>query len=224
MATEKQIAANRQNAQKSTGPTTERGKRRSRRNAIRHGLMAETVIDVLEDAAAYKALQRAIHSDYRPRSNFELELVGRLASLLWRLRRAVAIESGILNIQANALQKQMGAPVRGKLEVFYRQNPSLAPATPNDNTKFGQINESDARPNIARSFLRLNSLGGTAFERLGRYEKSLWRQTIQTVVLLNSINDDSNGTFSSRHSSFRTEISRPARQIRWPPFLFHPSD
>ena len=106
MATEKQIAANRQNAKYSTGPRTERGKRRSRRNAIRHGLMAETVIDVLEDAAVYKTLQRAIYADYRPRSNFELELVARLVSLLWRLRRAVAIESGLLGISAKALCKQ----------------------------------------------------------------------------------------------------------------------
>ena len=74
MATEKQIAANRQNAEKSTGPRTEYGKRRSRRNAMRHGLAAETVIDVLEDPAAYKSLQRAIYSDYHPRSNFELQL------------------------------------------------------------------------------------------------------------------------------------------------------
>ena len=49
MATEKQIIANQQNAQHSTGPRTESGKRRSRRNAIRHGLTAETIIDALED-------------------------------------------------------------------------------------------------------------------------------------------------------------------------------
>ena len=50
MATKKQILANQQNAQHSTGPRTEADKRRSRRNAIRHGLTAETVIDALEDA------------------------------------------------------------------------------------------------------------------------------------------------------------------------------
>ena len=49
MTTEKQIAANRENAKKSTGPRTLDGKRKSRRNAVRHGLTAETVIDVLED-------------------------------------------------------------------------------------------------------------------------------------------------------------------------------
>jgi uncharacterized membrane-anchored protein YjiN (DUF445 family) len=38
MASEKQIAANRQNAEKSTGPKTESGKSRSRSNAVRHRL------------------------------------------------------------------------------------------------------------------------------------------------------------------------------------------
>ena len=109
MATEKQIAANRLNAKNSTGPRTEHGKRRSRRNAIRHGLTAETTIGVLEDPAAYKALQRAIYSDYRPRTNFELELVARLVSLLWRLRRAVAIESGLLNIHAEIIGERKDA-------------------------------------------------------------------------------------------------------------------
>jgi hypothetical protein len=53
MATEKQILANQQNAKHSTGPRTEAGKRRSRRNAIRHGLTVETVIDTLVSRLAF---------------------------------------------------------------------------------------------------------------------------------------------------------------------------
>jgi hypothetical protein len=100
MTTEKQILANQQNAKHSTGTRTEAGKRRSRRNAIRHGLTAETVIDTLEDAADYRAFERAIKSDYSPQTAIEGQLVSRLASLLWRLRRAVMVESGLLYMQA----------------------------------------------------------------------------------------------------------------------------
>src|SRR5262245_51426733 len=109
MATEKQIIANQQNAQNSTGPRTESGRRRSRRNAIRHGLTAETVIGSLEDAADYMAFERAIKSDYSPQTAIEGQLVTRLAPLLWRLRRAVIIESGLLNIQAEVIRDQTAA-------------------------------------------------------------------------------------------------------------------
>jgi hypothetical protein len=101
MTSFRQIEANRRNAQLSTGPATGEGKEKSRQNAVRHGLTAETVIDALEDAADYAAFEMAITADYDAQSAVERELVLRLASLLWRLRRATAIESGLFKIQAN---------------------------------------------------------------------------------------------------------------------------
>ena len=57
MTSFKQIEANRRNARRSTGPSTEQGKQRSRCNAVRHGLTAETVIGALEDADDYQAFE-----------------------------------------------------------------------------------------------------------------------------------------------------------------------
>jgi hypothetical protein len=94
MTSFRQIEANRRNAQLSTGPVTDEGKGRSRQNTIRHGLTAETVIDALEDAEDYAAFEMAVTADCDAQSAVERELVLRLASLLWRLRRATAIESG----------------------------------------------------------------------------------------------------------------------------------
>jgi hypothetical protein len=82
MTTFRQIEANRRNARKSTGPVTEDGKLRSRCNAVRHGLTAETVIGALEDAEDYQAFEAAIVADYDAQSAVEGELVLRLASLL----------------------------------------------------------------------------------------------------------------------------------------------
>ena len=96
----RQIEANRRNALKSTGPRTEAGKEISRRNAVRHGLTAETIITALEDAEDYRAFEAAITADYDAQSTVERELVLRLASILWRLRRATTMETGLFEIQA----------------------------------------------------------------------------------------------------------------------------
>ncbi len=237
MATEKQIAANRQNASSSTGPRTEYGKRRSRRNAIRHGLTAETVIDVLEDPAAYKALQRAIYADYRPRTNFELELVGRLVSLLWRLRRSVAIESGIMSSEDKSLRKRSSMnstqPNNQRPSLFYTLTPTLAPKAKNPAQLNANLNDAKGdgvarlvkptlKSDLARSFMRSSSLDGDVFERLGRYEIRLWRQVLQTILLLNSINRGTKeyADCDEKYFNLRNMAGQNIDAPLWPPFCY----
>src|SRR5881394_358124 len=115
MTSYRQIEANRRNALKSTGPKTEAGKQTSRCNAVRHGLTAETVIGMLEDAEDYRQFEAAVIADYDAQSAVERELVLRLASLLWRLRRATTMETGLFQIQARHLlefRKKRGAQQR----------------------------------------------------------------------------------------------------------------
>src|SRR3974377_1166071 len=88
MSSLRQIEANRRNARLSTGPVTVGGKRKSRQNALRHGLTAETVIDALEDAEDYAAFEVAVTAGYDAQSAVERELLLRLASLLWGAGRA----------------------------------------------------------------------------------------------------------------------------------------
>ena len=71
MTSERKVEANRRNARKSTGPITQEGKQRSRCNAVRHGLTAETVIGALEDSEDYKAFEAAITADYDIQSAVE---------------------------------------------------------------------------------------------------------------------------------------------------------
>jgi hypothetical protein len=78
-------------------------RRRSRRKASRDGLADQTVIKVLENVRSYRAFERSLIGSIDPRSVLELALVHRLASLLWRLRRASAIETGLFEIQAELL-------------------------------------------------------------------------------------------------------------------------
>src|SRR5262249_36007935 len=104
MTSYRQIEANRRNALKSTGPRTEAGKHISRCKAVRHGLTAETVIGHLADAEDHKQFEGVITTEYDAQSAVERELVLRLASLLWRLRRATTIETGLFEIQADRLK------------------------------------------------------------------------------------------------------------------------
>jgi hypothetical protein len=116
MTSLRQIESNRRNAQKSTGPKTDTGKQRASRNAVRHGLTAETVIKLLEDPDDYRAFEMSVTADYDPETAVERELVLRLASLLWRLRRATSIETGLLQIEYQILPQRDPAPQTGSAE------------------------------------------------------------------------------------------------------------
>ena len=96
MTSTKQLQANRENAKKSTGPRTEVGKTRSRRNAWKNGLTAETLVISGEDPARFNELRAALLQQYDPQSQLEAELVERIAGLLWRLRRVPYLEAAIL--------------------------------------------------------------------------------------------------------------------------------
>jgi hypothetical protein len=193
MTSFRQIEANRRNARKSTGPTTEGGKQRSRCNAVRHGLTAETVIGALEDAEDYKAFEAAIIADSDAQSAVERELVLRLASLLWRLRRATTMETGLFEIQANHLGRlnQSCRVPPGSREVVYAlfgradsgsfKDPTLHDSACETGDVAGSIREpvkTAVNPTIelARYFLRLADLPNYALDRLSRYEATLWRQ------------------------------------------------
>ena len=186
MTSFKQIEANRRNARLSTGPVTDEGKRRSRQNAVRHGLTAETVIEALEDAEDYAAFEKAITGDYDAQTAVERELVLRLASLLWRLRRATAIESGLFKIQAKQLLqfRRRRRAYLGTEEDMRRQGND-----PNGDLDAGSrltadtANQSNA---VTHSFLRLTNLPTYPLDRLSRYEATLWRQACQILLTLRS--------------------------------------
>ena len=115
MTSLKQIEANRRNALRSAGPKTEAGKQASRCNAVRHGLTAETGIGALEDAEDYKAFETAVAAGFDAETAVERELVLRLASLLWRLRRATAIDTGLLEAPSDRARLQSWRALLGRM-------------------------------------------------------------------------------------------------------------
>src|SRR5882724_11278163 len=91
--------------------------RRARRRAWRDGLADQTVVKALEHVRSYRAFERALIGSVDPRTVIELALVHRLASLLWRLRRASAIETGLFEMYA-------------ELRLARRQDRSRGPGQP----------------------------------------------------------------------------------------------
>ena len=202
MTSFRQIEANRRNARLSTGPATEEGKQKSRQNAVRHGLTAETVIDALEDAEDYAAFEIAITADYDAQSAVERELVLRLASLLWRLRRATAIESGLFKIQAKHLlqfrQRRQFHENRQKIfdsmypnatasEYDLQQEENESISTGDTSSPFS-VEAADQFDDLTRSYVRLSNLPTYPLDRLSRYEATLWRQACQILFTLRCIN------------------------------------
>ena len=192
MTSFRQIEANRRNAQKSTGPVTQEGKLQSRCNAVRHGLTAETVIGALEDAEDYKAFEAAIIADYDAQSAVERELVLRLASLLWRLRRVTAIETGLFEIEAQHLSvarrsHQVSSASREVVRALFRPHPSVSP---HDNLPACRASVEpavDPAAELTRCYLGLANLPNFALDRLSRYEATLWRQAGQILFTLDAL-------------------------------------
>jgi hypothetical protein len=115
------------------------------------------------DVEDYKRFEASIVLDYDAQSAVERELVLRLASLLWRLSRATAIETRLFELVSKGPHESEPARNEGaSLEIF----------------------GSSRNQRIARCFLQVVRLEDGVFDRLSRYEAALWRQVGQTLFTL----------------------------------------
>jgi len=95
MASLKQIAANRVNAQKSTGPKTPEGKAKVSKNALKHGFFSQDVVLPGEDPNGdFPQLRESLTEEWQPESATEQFLVETLAGAMWKLMRAQRIQKG----------------------------------------------------------------------------------------------------------------------------------
>jgi hypothetical protein len=192
MTSMKQIEANKRNAMRSTGPVSEQGKSRSRCNAVRHGLTAETVIGTLEDAQDYKAFEAAIIADHDAQSAVERELVLRLASLFWRLRRATLMETSLFDIQASHVHSLRQGRTKPHATLCARNleraeaDFSWQDSHKVDVTERETDRSKERHPSVqlAHCFLRLANLPSYPLDRLSRYEATIWRQAAQIMLTL----------------------------------------
>jgi hypothetical protein len=138
----------------------------------------------------------AVTADYDAQTAVERELVLRLASLLWRLRRATAIESGLFKIQARHLlqfrERRQAHQKRQEISDGVYRN---ALATEESMQQDDEISSdkpdppsteetADQTEDLTRSFVRLTNLPTYPLDRLSRYEATLWRQACQVLFTL----------------------------------------
>ena len=97
---ERKRKANRENAQKSTGPKTRAGKTKARMNAVKHGILCDELIimrgEGKEDQPAFEQLLAGLRKHYKPVGTLEDLLVQKMVGYLWRERRAQRHEGGAI--------------------------------------------------------------------------------------------------------------------------------
>jgi len=93
MASQAQILANHQNAQKSTGPRTHQGKAVVSQNAQKHGLLARKDVISYESQADFDLYRYRLLDELAPSTPMESILAERIVSLSWRLKRVICIQN-----------------------------------------------------------------------------------------------------------------------------------
>src|SRR6516165_342956 len=116
----------------------------------------------------------------KPKLGSKLRAVMPSASILWRLRRATTMETGLFEIQAQHLRdyqknRQLLTDSRDVIHVVLRR------ADSDRNVK------ADNTVEFARCFLRLANLANFALDRLSRYEATLWRQVGRILFALDAL-------------------------------------
>src|SRR5690242_6674519 len=106
MCSERKRLANQRNAQKSTGPKTEEGKARCRRNALKHGLTGQGIVLSKADQARMEAKLAMLKKNLEPINELEEQLVQRMALALVRMEKCTKQEAADTRRRKNRALKR----------------------------------------------------------------------------------------------------------------------
>ena len=120
MSSDKKIASNRRNAQKSTGPKSVAGKAIVAQNARTHGLLSRSLIIEGESQEEFSELLSLLSDEFQPVGLVEQALVERVGIALWRQRRLVRAESAEVSLNQQRFGDEQAREVGGILDLKYR--------------------------------------------------------------------------------------------------------
>lgn len=182
VTSEKKKRSNKINAQKSTGPATPEGRARAAGNSLRHGLTAEDVLIPGEDPEEFDILREALLHEFGPDGPYEIMLVEEMATLKWRHRRAVRLETAVVKMNMNKTEYEelagelnpsytyTGPPPEGE---FYKLDP---PPTPEERAellrRFQIARAALFGDRVCRAYVRSTS-GEDQLGKLTRYETTI---------------------------------------------------
>jgi hypothetical protein len=206
MTTEAQVAANRSNAQSSTGPRTEEGKHASRLNAVTHGFSGSIAVLPTEDPEEYARFREALLESLAPVGALEDRLAEEVVEGSWRLRRAANLEFGVLVrgvayaderffisrrrifevTNADITSARLEAAGLGRSDtVLEVTNPELHEHLEGViDEVVGAKRTEEAR--LAQAFID-DAAGPNAIAKLGRHETAIFRRRNQALATLTSM-------------------------------------
>lgn len=183
MTSQKKVETNRQNALRSTGPRTRKGKARVAQNAITHGLLSRETLLPDEDPEALESVVKAVRAAWDPQGPQEHFQVDLMIRTMWRLQRLGRVEAGIFaSNQYSILAKRaareadtckfesLHAMVEAGHTITDRERYEQAMARAEHMTALGE----EDSPTIGLTFIR-GSSGADVFSKFQRYEATIER-------------------------------------------------
>jgi hypothetical protein len=186
MPTAKQIAASRANGQKSHGPTTSAGKAKSRYNALKHGIHAESQIMFDETAEDLAELAAELHGQYNPADSTERFLVDTLVNNEWRIRRLRTVEADLWQTGVN---------------TYLEKHP-----------EFEQATSGDALATIGPTFERLQRIVNSCERAYHRALKTLTALQVARTYAATTPQPEENTASSESPGSFCTNPEASATE------------
>ena len=191
MTSEKQLVANQLNAQKSTGPKTDQGKAVSKYNALRHGLLSQEVVLPGEDESAFDELYEKFREELLPEGELEIQLVERIATLCWRLRRIGKVEAGIFEMQRSesylqrvksAAEKRLESmmPIEFQVSSWEAASDEKSYQESLLRVEEGKNARQEELLTVGLAFIK-DSRSENAFSKLSRYEVGIERSLYRAI-------------------------------------------
>jgi hypothetical protein len=185
---DKQLAANRLNAQKSTGPRTPGGKARVSNNARKHGLTGRDIVMPHESPEDYDSFRAGLLDNLAPCGDLEEMLADRIVSYAWRLRRVPLIEAGFFR---RKYQKTRVERAADEVEKFETSTEKFLSSLREDRTVTDKAAHAAAERHLNKETAKLHEITSTlvilseksmtALTRIWRYETMLSRAMERTL-------------------------------------------